>query len=771
MNLPKVPNGSWEQALPVVRRCFQKIDSLFLGIDAKPTFAEVTVDSLNTDAVNTESINISGLTASRLMATDASKNVASVSDLTAWINGTANQVIVTDDGDGTITLSTPQDIHTGATPTFANLTLSEGVLNVPGNGLGGVTAGSLGVDSTLILGAYSDAGGGYDGVGLWIQGSSEDMVFLDTTGNTITISPNSIDSSLGSISFDDNNLTTTGTLDCADVTIDSPSNIYALSHDSFADFDANEHFLQTAITNVSTGLSTGLLKVTTGTGALSVITDSSINWDAAYSHISNDGSDHSFINQGVQTTDDPYFTGIGIGNDAATPGGAWLEANNTGALQYFAKVNHLDNGVANNRIVFAFNFKDSGGTLREGGYQKFLLENANGVNDNDTAIAWAIHRGGANREVMTLNHDGYLSIAPTGQTAEVPLHIIKTDFSSSFTPDSYDVAMIENNTHCVFNICCPTGSIGGIKFSDSTSGRGYIRYNHGDDSMKLYAANTLAFGIDNSGNTSVSNKLGIGAGPNASFINYMQGTSLPCRIRSTAALGAGEYAGYEIQNYGIYTWGIGIDYDFSNSALVFQTGGLHGTTVYAIDGGGNFIAESAGAAADRAGFGQLWIKNDTPNTLMFTDDAGNDCQLSYRSRCRVTRSADQSIPTASATKVQLNQEDYDTNNEFDSSTNYRFTPAAGYYHISANVNFEISSDADHAFYVYIYKNGSTCASAIGHSGNTANSISVSVSTDIYLDGDDYIELYCYQNTGGNVNISGAAESDYAWTQFSAHRFG
>ncbi len=41
----------------------------------------------------------------------------------AGITGTANQVIVTN-GSGTITLSTPQNIHTAAIPTFAGLTLS-----------------------------------------------------------------------------------------------------------------------------------------------------------------------------------------------------------------------------------------------------------------------------------------------------------------------------------------------------------------------------------------------------------------------------------------------------------------------------------------------------------------------------------------------------------------------------------------------------------------------------------------------------------------------
>ena len=60
----------------------------------------------------------SSLTASRLMASNASKGTVSA-DLYSWVAQTANQVLVADDADGSITLSLPQDIHTGATPTFA----------------------------------------------------------------------------------------------------------------------------------------------------------------------------------------------------------------------------------------------------------------------------------------------------------------------------------------------------------------------------------------------------------------------------------------------------------------------------------------------------------------------------------------------------------------------------------------------------------------------------------------------------------------------------
>ena len=36
------------------------------------------------------------------------------------------------------------------------------------------------------------------------------------------------------------------------------------------------------------------------------------------------------------------------------------------------------------------------------------------------------------------------------------------------------------------------------------------------------------------------------------------------------------------------------------------------------------VRESANAVADSAAYGQLWVKNDTPNCLAFTDDAGTD---------------------------------------------------------------------------------------------------------------------------------------------------
>lgn len=102
--LPDIPKGD----LVALRRVLQKLSSVKLGSGASPTFSGLT---------------LTGLTASRLLATDANNLLVST-DAYSWVTQTANQVLIADDGDGTITFSTPQDIHTGASPQFAGLTVT-----------------------------------------------------------------------------------------------------------------------------------------------------------------------------------------------------------------------------------------------------------------------------------------------------------------------------------------------------------------------------------------------------------------------------------------------------------------------------------------------------------------------------------------------------------------------------------------------------------------------------------------------------------------------
>jgi len=94
-------------------------------ISVKKNFRRISKELGYTAIPNFKSITLSDLVASRLVATDSGTVFESVSDLTAWIAGTSNQIIVTTDGDGTLTLSTPQDIHTDAIPEFAGWVIKD----------------------------------------------------------------------------------------------------------------------------------------------------------------------------------------------------------------------------------------------------------------------------------------------------------------------------------------------------------------------------------------------------------------------------------------------------------------------------------------------------------------------------------------------------------------------------------------------------------------------------------------------------------------------
>ena len=126
-----------------VRQAIARLSSTKLGPTSTPTFASIT-----TDILTTATLTISGLTASRLIATNASKALTSVDDLTSWVAGTADEIVVTDDTDGTITLSLG-----GSVGDISDLTPTDGYFIV-GDGTNWVTESgdtariSLGVGST-----------------------------------------------------------------------------------------------------------------------------------------------------------------------------------------------------------------------------------------------------------------------------------------------------------------------------------------------------------------------------------------------------------------------------------------------------------------------------------------------------------------------------------------------------------------------------------------------------------------------------------------------
>ncbi len=127
--VPKIKDGDWVS----VRQAIAKL-STKLGPASYPTYAGLT---------------LTGLTATRLIATDASKALEST-DLASWVTQTANQVLVADDTNGGIVLSTPQDIDTGADVEFSTLQLTNNI--IVGNG--SVSAPSYSFTNATDVGWY-----------------------------------------------------------------------------------------------------------------------------------------------------------------------------------------------------------------------------------------------------------------------------------------------------------------------------------------------------------------------------------------------------------------------------------------------------------------------------------------------------------------------------------------------------------------------------------------------------------------------------------------
>ena len=111
----------------------------------------------------------------------------------------------------------------------------------------------------------------------------------------------------------------------------------------------------------------------------------------------------------------------------------------------------------------------------------------------------------------------------------------------------------------------------------------------------------------------------------------------------------------------------------------------------------------------------------------------------------------QSVTSGVAVKAQINTKEFDTNNNYDSTTNYRFTPTvAGYYQINGSV---AAATTGACFAVcYLYKNGAAYKN--GNYTNNSNGANITVSSIVYFNGTtDYVELWAYI-VGTSPTISG-----------------
>jgi hypothetical protein len=154
---------------------------------------------------------------------------------------------------------------------------------------------------------------------------------------------------------------------------------------------------------------------------------------------------------------------------------------------------------------------------------------------------------------------------------------------------------------------------------------------------------------------------------------------------------------------------------------------------------GDTIYSSSGSTPARLGIGTtgqvLTVAGGVPSWATPGGGASGPSFRAYRA------TSPQSITTSTFTKVQFQTEEFDPDNCYDPTTNYRFTPnKAGYYLLQNNITFDNSTGTG-VNIVEFYFNGSTNLRTIdGIQGRAGAAVNGSVLK--YFNGStDYMEVF------------------------------
>jgi len=177
------------------------------------------------------------------------------------------------------------------------------------------------------------------------------------------------------------------------------------------------------------------------------------------------------------------------------------------------------------------------------------------------------------------------------------------------------------------------------------------------------------------------------------------------------------------------------DTDAGTNYTAFKVGTQSGDITYTLPPA---VGASGTVLTDAAGNGTLsWA---TPTATGFT------------SRIRVKRSTTQSINDSTFTKIQFDSEDFDSLNEYDNATNYRFTvTTTGYYLIYAKLEYESMNDGK-IIRCAIYKNGTKIGREVIATAGVAVDFSVAATEIQFLSATDYIEIFTHHDQGVARNI-------------------
>jgi phosphopantothenoylcysteine synthetase/decarboxylase len=176
-----------------------------------------------------------------------------------------------------------------------------------------------------------------------------------------------------------------------------------------------------------------------------------------------------------------------------------------------------------------------------------------------------------------------------------------------------------------------------------------------------------------------------------------------------------------------------------------------------VDAKGDIVAATAADTVARLAVGA----NDTVLTADSTAATGLKWATPASSSgpaFRAYRATSVQTPAnATFTKVQFNAESFDTDNCFDSTTNYRFTPTtAGKYQLSAAVQCSSTGAAKEVIMRWYFNGASIGNATLAQTNSWVNFVATSSQLYSFNGTTDYMEVYAYidDSAGRSFAIDG-----------------
>jgi len=201
-------------------------------------------------------------------------------------------------------------------------------------------------------------------------------------------------------------------------------------------------------------------------------------------------------------------------------------------------------------------------------------------------------------------------------------------------------------------------------------------------------------------------------------------------------------------------------WDAATSKWIAQTlgGGGGGSKIQDADGD-TWIDVEKNADEDHVRMGVAGVE-------AFDLDSNGIRNLPQQSAASGYRSGNVAIPTGVVTKIMLNRESYDVQNEFDTTNGKYVASTAGRYLVVAKIRYVTNLVDGKRYMNYIFKNGVQLATTglICPGGDAIYIQNVAI---ISLAANDYLELWTYQLSGGAANIRGLE----GHTEMSVYKLG